>query len=321
MIYFTNTTLTSKHLAFIGRWSPFHKGHVAIIQKKRKERPTLPVLIMVRDTDTDAYPAYIRAAYIKTWVLKHHIKATIMIIPNIEGIYWGRDVGYSVGLVDVDRKLQKISGTDIRKNIFQNAKGWKQAVANPQSSQLLSPKISTIIEHGLVIWLTGCPSSGKTTIANALLSHVHTMYPYLKIQLLDGDAMRASPMAQHVGFSAKDRAQHILRMAYLAKMFADHGILTVCAFVSPDRSIRKQVKDLIGPKRFIEIYVQAKKSTRMKRDVKGMYKQAIAGTIKNLTGYNGLYQAPIRPNILCKTDIETVDQSVAKVLRYVFYRT
>ena len=288
-----------------------------MIQKKRGEHPSLPILIMVRDTPDEAYPAAIRAEYIKIWLEDQHLQGTIMIIPNIEGLYWGRGVGYNVGEVDVDVAVKQISGTTIRNLMTQAIPGWEKVVANPKAARVLTRAISKILTRGKVVWLTGCPSSGKTTIANALIQKIQTMYPYLKIQLLDGDDMRASPLARGAGFSKKERALHILKMAHLARMFADHGILVICAFVSPDRNVRKKARDLIGNQRFVEVYVKASQKTRLRRDAKGMYKKAMAGKLPHFTGLTAPYDVPRRPNVLCATDKHTVTESVENILSYI----
>lgn len=300
-------------MAFIGRWSPFHKGHSAIIQKKLLDQPKLPILIMIRETGTELFPTSIRAEYIKIWMTSQHIQGTIMIVPNIEGIYWGRSVGYNTGIVDVDPKLKRISATEIRQQMKTTHMKWKQSVANGTSSYVLTPTIVTIMTRGLIIWLTGCPSSGKTTIAKALEKELHKKLPHLKTQILDGDDIRNSPLASHVGFTKSDRAKHILRMAYLAKLFADHGIIIICAFVSPDRSIRQKAKAIVGPRRFLEIYVRATKKTRMHRDTKGLYKKASQGKLSNLTGFNAKYEIPNDPDIICDTERNTIMNNVEKI--------
>lgn len=316
MIYYSNSDLTQPHMTFIGRWSPFHQGHTAIIQKKMIQHKHLPVLIMVRNTTTDQYAPTHRAEYIKIWMLENNVIGTIMIVPNIEGIYWGRGVGYTVEQVDVDQSIQQVSATAIRKGMKSASNTWKSLVATKDGIDMLAPIVSNIIDHGMVLWLTGCPSSGKTTLSKEIITQLHTRYPHLKIQLLDGDDMRASPLATNAGFSKTDRAQHILRMAYLAKMFADHGILVICAFVSPDRSVRKKAKQIIGDARFIEIYIRASKKTRMRRDVKGMYAKAATGQIKNFTGFNAPYEVPISPSVICDTDKETVAYSAKKIIKH-----
>ncbi|MEK7801730.1 MAG: adenylyl-sulfate kinase, partial [Pseudomonadota bacterium] len=234
-----------------------------------------------------------------------------------QGIYWGRGVGYKTGYVEAPKILQKISGTQIRKNISAKTAGWKQSLAHKKSGYMLTAKISSILEHGHVIWLTGCPASGKTTIANALLKKIARHYPHVRTQLLDGDVMRSTPMADTVGFTREDRARHILRMAYLAKMFADQGILVVCAFVSPDRAVRAKAKNIIGTERFVEVYVKTSLPIRIKRDKKGLYKKARTGIIQNLTGFNEPYEMPDNPEIVCANDSRAVEFHVENILRYI----
>lgn len=301
-------------MAFIGRWSPLHRGHIAIVESKRREHPELPVLLMVRDTKTEAYPAAVRAEYIRLWMTEMNIKGTVMIIPNIEGVYWGREVGYHVGEVNVEDELKRISGTKIRSSIGQASRRWKRLVASKTSASILTPRISAMQSSGFVIWLTGCPSSGKTTIARALDEAIHRQYPYLRTCRLDGDDMRMSPLAAHVGFTKKDRADHIRRMAYMAKMFADCGVVVICSFVSPDRSVRNEAKHMIGADRFTEVYVFAKKNTRYLRDGKGLYAKAKEGRIRNLTGYNAPYQKPTHPHVRCDTDLLSVSDCVDLIL-------
>ena len=314
MIYFTNVSPQEQHMVFIGRWSPFHRGHMAIMQSKRTEHPSLPLLIMVRDRKNEPYPATVRAEYIKRWMEENGIRGTIMIIPDIEGVYWGRDVGYNVGQIDVDEAVKQISGTKIRRGIAGSSGTWVTQVASVESASMLSPKVAAIQTRGQVIWLTGCPSSGKTTIGAAVESEIHRVYPYMRTRMLDGDDMRTSPLADHVGFSRKDRAGHIRRMAYLAKMFADCGVVVVCSFVSPDRAVRDEAKALIGANRFLEVYVKAKKQTRLLRDTKGLYKKALAGKIRNLTGYNAIYERPIHPDVICDTDVQSVEACTRSVM-------
>lgn len=320
MIYYSTSNLNTPHMTFIGRWTPFHKGHTAIIEAKRQEHPMLPVLIMIRNTNEDTYPPAVRAEYIKIWMQKKRISGTIMIVPNIEGVYWGRGVGYNVGLVDVDTSVQKISGTQIRHQISKKTTRWKKDVADENASYLLSPSISHIVDTGLVVWLTGCPSSGKTTISRALDTSIRKRFPHLKTRLLDGDDIRTSPLAMGVGFSKEDRTNHIRKMAYLAKMFAEHGVVVICAFVSPDAAIRNEARAHIGKERFIEVYVHASKKLRIKRDNKGLYHMAKLGKISNLTGYNALYQKPEHPDVSCDTGNQTVDACANKILKYILAR-
>lgn len=318
MIYFTNTSLSQPHLMFIGRWTPFHRGHAAIINKKKKEHPDLPVLIQIRSTDSDDYPPRVRAELIKAWMLENKIAGTIMIIPNIYGIYYGRGVGYEIEQVKLPKDIEQVSATKIRIDIINHQpEAWTLDVASKSMAALLNHKVSTIIDHGYVIWLTGCPCAGKTTTANALQKLVQSAYPQLRIQPLDGDLMRNTPIAQSMGFSPEDRAVHIRRMGYMAKMFADHGILVIAAFISPSRKVRREISQIIGEERFIEVYIKASKQTRMKRDPKGLYAKAKAGKIRNLTGYNAAYEEP-RSSLVCDTDELDANQAAKLIFSEVF---
>jgi len=320
MIFFTNTKIDLPHLMFIGRWTPFHKGHKYIIESKRKENPDKPILIQIRETNYDAYPSHVRAEFIKTWMQANDIRGTIMIIPDVHGVYYGRGVGYKIEEIVVPDEIKAISATSIRKGISGEDKemDWEDSVASKSFANLLSPKVSDIIENGHVVWLTGCPCAGKTTISKALAEKIQQVYPRLKLQVLDGDVMRGTPMAENVGFSKEDRAKHIRRMGQLAQMFADHGILVIASFVSPEKKIRNEIKKTIGSKRFTEIYVKASKKERIARDVKGMYAKAISGEIDNFTGYNAQYQPPVKPAVICNTDKESVEKSVEKSFHAIF---
>jgi adenylylsulfate kinase len=318
MIYYSNSKIHEPHMAFVGRWSPLHKGHISIIKKKLKDNPDLPILILVRDTDFDDYSAFFRAEVVKLWMREENIKGTIMIIPNVEGIYWGRGVGYNVGCVKVPQKVKAISGTKIRHGISNGFQNWEKLIAAEGTASLLTPKTAKIAQFGLVVWLTGCPCSGKTTLSQGLKKKIQGAYPHLKIQVLDGDVIRNTPLAQAVGFSPKDRALHIRRMAHFSKMFADHGVLVIAAFVSPDQKIREDAKKIVGKNRFMEVYVKASQQVRIDRDTKGMYAKAIKGEITNLTGYNAPYEEPKSPDLVCDTDQESVSESVAKLFQRIF---
>ena len=247
------------------------------------------------------------------------IKGTIMIVPDVEGIYWGRGVGYNLEMVKIDKEIKKISATKIRKGIANEKKLWKKMIAKKDISYLLTDRTSRIAQSGLVIWLTGCPCSGKTVISQNLRDKIKYCYSHLKIQILDGDVIRNTPIAQGIGFSPEDRALHIKRMAQVAKMLADQGVLTICAFVSPQSRVRNQAKRTIGKGRFVEVYVKASQKTRIKRDKKGLYKKAQAGKIPNLTGYNAPYDKPCNPDIICDTEKETIRESVNKLFNHIFF--
>lgn len=159
------------------------------------------------------------------------------------------------------------------------------------------------------IWLTGLPCSGKTTIAKALERH------YRKVQLLDGDVIRGTPLANQVGFSEKDRAEHIKRMGHLAKMFVAKGVMTLCSFVSPSDSIRKEIATYFEAGDFVEIFVKTSVEKCIERDVKGMYAKALKGEIKNFTGIDAPYDEPANPDMTLDTEKLTLDECVEEILK------
>ena len=137
----SNCNSQEPHMVFFGRWCPLHKGHTAIIEKKLKENPNTPILIMIRDTSFDKYSAYFRLDLIKTWMKAKNIKGTAMIVPDIKGLYWGRGVGYEIEEVEVSDNIKGISATKIRELIKQKDESWKDLIACPEVAILLEEKL------------------------------------------------------------------------------------------------------------------------------------------------------------------------------------
>jgi len=165
---------------------------------------------------------------------------------------------------------------------------------------------------GKVIWYTGLPCSGKTTNALALIKALEE--DGRRVEHLDGDVIRGTPLAQDVGFSPDDRAKHIKRMGQLAKMFSRHAFV-VCSFVSPSEEVRQYIKDEIG-KDFIEVYMKASIDHMIERDTKGMYAKAIVGEIDDFTGINAPYDVPKFPDVICDGVNNGVETNVNKVLQH-----
>lgn len=155
-----------------------------------------------------------------------------------------------------------------------------------------------------VLWFTGLSGSGKSTLALGLEKMLHQNA--LTTKLLDGDNIR-SGINQNLGFSPEDRQENIRRIAEVAKLFLDGGIITLCSFVSPTIKIREQARQIIGPENFLEIYVNAPLEVCEQRDVKGLYKKARAGEIQQFTGIDAPYEAPQSPFIEIRTDQEDFD--------------
>lgn len=129
MIYYSNVDRQTPHMAFIGRWAPLHSGHTWIIEQKLNEFPDKAVLILVRDTNFDDFTAEERAELVKCWMVENNIKGSVLIIPDIEGVYYGRGVGYNVEEIKPPENIKTISATKIREMISNNDNTWKTIVA------------------------------------------------------------------------------------------------------------------------------------------------------------------------------------------------
>ena len=169
-------------------------------------------------------------------------------------------------------------------------------------------------QNAKVIWMTGLSGSGKTTIAKGVERYLHSKG--ILNQLLDGDNIRVG-ISNNLAFSNEDRAENIRRIAEVSKLFMNCGIVTLNCFVSPTIAIRKIAKDIIGEDNFIEVYINASIETCEDRDIKGLYKKARAGEIKDFTGISAPFEAPENPDIEINTSKFSIDDSVQKVLDYI----
>ena len=169
-------------------------------------------------------------------------------------------------------------------------------------------------DNGLVIWMTGLPGSGKTTIADSLSKRLITSGH--KVVVLDGDEVRQN-LSSDLGFSEDDRRKHAIRVAYVGKLLASNGIYAIVALISPYRSLRSEVGNLIGSETFREIYVKCTLDECIKRDPKNLYKMAIDGEITEFTGISSPYEEPENPWLVVDTENLSLDDSVAKIFEMI----
>jgi adenylylsulfate kinase len=167
------------------------------------------------------------------------------------------------------------------------------------------------MSKGVTVWFTGLPCSGKTTIADRLAQIIREQGK--NVERLDGDIVRKG-LTRDLGFSKEDRDMNIERVTFVAKLLTRNNVVVLATFVSPYIERRHQTREEIGE--YVEVYVKASLEECINRDVKGMYKKALAGEIKNFTGIDDPYEAPPNPEIIVDTDVESVDESVEKVLKY-----
>ncbi len=166
-------------------------------------------------------------------------------------------------------------------------------------------------QHGTMLWFTGLSGSGKSTIAIALERELHKRG--LLCRILDGDNIRTGINA-NLGFSAEDRCENIRRVAEVAKLFVDTGIITIAAFVSPTEELRQIAERIIGKDDFKEIYISTPIEECERRDVKGLYARARKGEVKNFTGISAPFEVPQHPALSLDTSRLSVEESVTSLL-------
>ncbi|TXB64668.1 adenylyl-sulfate kinase [Vicingus serpentipes] len=172
-------------------------------------------------------------------------------------------------------------------------------------------KEALLQQKSIVIWFTGLSGSGKTTIAIGLERELNKKR--ILTQILDGDNVRTG-INNNLGFSEEDRTENIRRIAEVSKLFLNAGIVTINCFVSPTVEIREKAKQIIGEEDFLEIFVNTPFEVCEQRDVKGLYKKARAGEIKNFTGLDAPFEAPTNPFLDLKTEGKTVDETIDEVV-------
>lgn len=169
--------------------------------------------------------------------------------------------------------------------------------------------------EGMTVWLTGLPSAGKTTIGLQVTERLRAAG--LNVEFLDGDVIRKH-LFRELGYTKHDRDENVLRLAFLAQLLSRNGVIVLVAAIAPYRAIRAQIRESSG--NFVEVYVNAVPSVCEQRDVKGLYRKARQGELVGFTGVDDPYEPPLQPEVECRTDQETIDQSTAKVLGYVLGR-
>jgi adenylylsulfate kinase len=166
-------------------------------------------------------------------------------------------------------------------------------------------------EKGFTVWFTGLSGSGKTTLSKMLESELRRR-GIQKVELLDGDVIRTH-LSKGLGFSKDDRDTNIKRIGFVCKLLSRNGVVAIAAVISPYREIRDLNRKEIGD--FVEVYCKCSLETCIRRDVKGLYKKALAGEIKNYTGVDDPYEEPLKPEVILETDRETPEQSVMKIVQ------
>ena len=165
-------------------------------------------------------------------------------------------------------------------------------------------------QRGAVIWMYGLSGSGKSTLANLLERRLHEQGKMVKV--LDGDNVR-SGLNSNLGFSNEDRLENIRRVAEVAKLFADSGIVTVTSFITPNNELRDIAREVIGDDDLLEVYVKASFETCAERDPKGLYAKVKAGEVKQFTGKDSAFEEPSRPDLIIDTETLSEDDALEQL--------
>ncbi|MGC6470682.1 MAG: adenylyl-sulfate kinase [Flavobacteriales bacterium] len=168
--------------------------------------------------------------------------------------------------------------------------------------------------QSFLIWFTGLSGSGKSTIANAL--EIELYKQGISTYLLDGDNIRFG-INKDLSFSPEDRTENIRRIAEVANLFIDAGVVTLASFVSPYKIDRENIKSIVGQENFVEVYVSTSLEECERRDVKGLYQKARKGEIPNMTGISSPYEPPEAPSLIVDTEKESVKKSVNRILELI----
>ncbi|HEY9008804.1 adenylyl-sulfate kinase [Ohtaekwangia sp.] len=169
-------------------------------------------------------------------------------------------------------------------------------------------------QRARLIWFTGLSGSGKSTLAVQLEAQLHA--EGFKTYLLDGDNVRAG-LNKDLTFTDEGRVENIRRIGEVSKLLLDAGVIVLSAFISPFHADREQVKNIVGAENYIEVFVDTPLEVCEQRDVKGLYKKARAGEVKNFTGIDSPYEAPERADIVIPTDRVPVEEAVEQLMQYI----
>jgi adenylylsulfate kinase len=164
--------------------------------------------------------------------------------------------------------------------------------------------------EGFTLWFTGLPCSGKSTVGDGVAAILKERGR--RVELLDGDVVRKE-LTRDLGFSKKDRDENIMRVTFVARLLSRNGVAALVSFISPYRELRDRARK--ETTNFVEVYTKCPVEVCIGRDVKGMYEKAIRGEIKEFTGISDPYEEPLNPEVVVETDKETVEESIAKVVK------
>ena len=267
--------------------------------------------------DSEGKPFY--GPYDAQELAKTHSKEIGMgIIPFQEMVYLPDEDRYEENdKVPAGARTLAISGTQVRDDFLAKGKPLPPWFTRPETAAILAEMSPPQHEQGFCIWFTGLSGAGKSATAEALTSLL--LERGRQITVLDGDVVRTH-LSKGLGFSREDRDTNIHRIGYVAAEIARHGGAVVCAAVSPYRAARNRCRTMVGPDRFIEVFVDTPIEVCEQRDIKGLYAKARRGEVKGFTGVDDPYEAPHNPELVLDTVKQDVEENARRILGHLVER-
>ncbi len=247
-------------------------------------------------------------------VAKHSDEIGVKPLPFSELLYIPDEDRYEeTTRIPEGKRTASISGTEVRENYLQRGRALPSWFTRPEVASILAEAHPPRHEQGFCLWFTGLSGSGKSTTAEILTTRL--LEHGRQVTVLDGDVVRTH-LSKGLGFSKEDRDTNIRRIGFVGAEIARHGGGVICAAVSPYRATRNECRAMVGSDRFIEIFVDAPLNVCEERDVKGMYRLAREGKIKNFTGIDDPYEPPHNPEITIDTVVHSAEENAELILAY-----
>lgn len=238
----------------------------------------------------------------------------IGVVPFRDLVYLPQEERYEeVSKISENTPTVSLSGTSVREEYLNKGKPLPAWFTRPQVAEILRETYPPVHQQGVCVWFTGLSGAGKSTTAEVLI--VLALERGRRATLLDGDVVRTN-LSKGLGFSKEDRDLNIRRIGFVAAEIVRHGGLVICAAVSPYRATRNDVRNAVGPKHFVEVFVDTPLDVCEQRDTKGMYEKARRGEIKDFTGIDDPYEPPLAPEITLNTVTHTAEQNARLILNH-----
>jgi len=251
-------------------------------------------------------------------VSQHREELGVGMVPFQELVFLADEGRYEeASRIPAGRRTATLSGTQVREEYLNRGKPLPEWFTRPEVAEILAETYPPRHRQGVCIWFTGLSGAGKSTTAEVLT--VLLLEKGRQVTLLDGDVVRTH-LSKGLGFSKEDRDTNIRRIGFVAAEIVRHGGVVIAAAVSPYRATRNDVRNMVGADQFVEVFVDTPLAVCEQRDVKGMYAKARRGEIKEFTGIDDPYEAPLNPEITLDTVSNTAEQNARKILDYLLHK-